>query len=150
MRPTESNISHDLVGAVRSVFVDTSAWIGFFAMADEHHAEAVTAFEMLAEKDRPLVTSDYVVIETVTFLRRRHGHSLALRAWDALQEAAFVMEADKQHWEAAKVLFRKYDQLELSATDCVSFVLMKELGIRDALTFDADFERVGFRLVRGG
>jgi predicted nucleic acid-binding protein len=41
--------------------------------------------------------------------------------------------------------FQRYKDKRYSLTDCVSFVLMKKLGIEEALTFDKHFVQAGFR-----
>ena len=44
-------------------------------------------------------------------------------------------------WE----LFRNRPDKNWGATDCASFVVMRELGIEDAFTVDHHFEQAGFR-----
>ena len=41
-------------------------------------------------------------------------------------------------------LFQQYNDKSYSLTDCVSFVVMKQLGIRAALSFDKHFVQAGF------
>jgi len=128
------------------VFVDTSAWVGLFVEKDQHHAQAVLALEDL-EGDAPdFVTTDYVIAETVARIRRQASHRSAAGVWDRLEggDAARVVEVDPDHRARARKLFGKYDQLELSLVDCVSFVVMKELGIEEAFTFDDDFRKAGY------
>ena len=128
------------------VFVDTSAWVGLFVEKDQHHADAVKAFEALEEDAPDLVTTDYVIAETVTRIRRQASHRSAAGVWDRLEggESARIVEVDATHRRAARRFFGKYDQLELSLVDCVSFVVMKELGIEEAFTFDEDFRKAGY------
>jgi predicted nucleic acid-binding protein len=47
-------------------------------------------------------------------------------------------------FHGAATLFEKHADKEWSFTDCVSFVVMRELGIRDAFTTDHHFEQAGF------
>ncbi len=128
------------------VFVDTSAWVGLFVEKDQHHADAVTAFEALEEAAPDFVTTDYIIAETVARIRRQASHKSAAGVWDRLEggDAARVVEVDPTHRRAARRLFGKYDQLELSLVDFVSFVVMKELGIAEAFTFDEDFRKAGY------
>ena len=46
--------------------------------------------------------------------------------------------------EKALDLFEKYDDKTFSFTDCVSFVIMKDLGIQEAFAFDDHFLQMGF------
>ncbi|MEM3069220.1 MAG: hypothetical protein QXH58_04850, partial [Nitrososphaerales archaeon] len=45
-------------------------------------------------------------------------------------------------------LLRKRRRRRLSLVDCVSFVIMRRLGVKRALAFDPDFEQEGFRLYK--
>ncbi|MGH7943662.1 MAG: hypothetical protein ACREH8_17335 [Opitutaceae bacterium] len=51
------------------------------------------------------------------------------------------IEVARQRFESAKVFFRKHADHGYSFTDCTSFVVMRELGISDALTTDRHFRR---------
>jgi predicted nucleic acid-binding protein len=128
------------------VFVDTSAWVGLFVDKDQHHAQAIKALEDLEEEAPDFVTTDYVIAETVARIRRQASHRSAAGVWDRLEggETAHVVEVGPGHRALARKWFGKYDQLELSLVDCVSFVVMKELGIEEAFTFDDDFRKAGY------
>jgi predicted nucleic acid-binding protein len=45
-------------------------------------------------------------------------------------------------------LFEKFADQEVSFTDCVSFALMRENGIQTVFSFDAHFERAGFKKLK--
>ena len=130
----------------RLVFVDSSALIAFYSTREERHAEAVREFDRVGREDRGLVISDYILDETVTFLRYRYGFDLALRAWEEMEsgEMASLVQVTADHRAEALKIFKKYSQRRLSLTDCVSFALMRFLGIRDALTFGDDFRKANF------
>jgi predicted nucleic acid-binding protein len=51
-----------------SIFVDTGAWFASIVPADPHHRRIV---EFLHRNSLPLITSDYVIDETLTLLRAR-------------------------------------------------------------------------------
>ena len=132
-----------------AVFVDTSAWVGYFARHDQHHAEAVSIFEALGDAGTILVTSDYVLAETVTRTRAISGSRDTLRVWEELEsgETAQLIEVEPELRHEARRLFRKYPGLVLSLTDCVSFALMRRLTITEAFTFDLDFRKAGFSVL---
>lgn len=44
----------------------------------------------------------------------------------------------------AAELYKRYSDKEWGLTDCVSFVVMRERGIQEALTADTDFRQAGF------
>jgi len=49
-------------------------------------------------------------------------------------------------FEAAWSLFLDRADKRWSFTDCTSFVLMENLGIRKAVTFDGNFRQAGFAM----
>ncbi len=59
------------------------------------------------------------------------------------------MHVDSDLWHEAWELFQRYEDKEFSFTDCVSFVLMRQLKLRDVFGFDRHFEQMGFRLWPG-
>jgi predicted nucleic acid-binding protein len=126
------------------IFVDTSFWIALRNRRDPRHAEAATLLR--ARADGGFATSNQVRGETWTYLRRRVGHDGAVEFLDALERSPRVQLfsiTDKQDQQALKWL-RQRDEREYSYVDATSFVLMKELRIREALAFDGDFSAAGF------
>lgn len=129
-----------------SVFVDTSAWVGAFVARDQHHEAAARALEELGEEGTKLITTDYVLAETVTRLRRQADVEHAGSVWDELEsgELAQVLDVTPGHRAEARRIFGKFRELPLSLVDCVSFAVMNSLGVRRALTFDSDFTKAGY------
>ena len=126
------------------IFVDSSFWIGLSDELDERHEDAWT---LLRAKDgQPLVTSNHVVGETWTFLRKRHRHAVAMKFLDRAESAerldiAFVSSAlEREAW----AWLRRRDERPYSFVDATSFALMRSLRIREAFAFDGDFAAAGF------
>lgn len=134
---------------MKMLFVDTAGWVAA-ADADDPGNEAVRrARDDWLETGGLLVTSDYVCDETLTTLRIRLGLSAARAWWDqvvASQRLRFeAVDADRAR--RARELFFRYTDKDSSFTDCTSFALMRELGIRDALTLDHHFRQMHFRIL---
>ena len=133
--------------AAESVFADSAF---FYALVDRHdaaHRAAVEALHSLASDRHPLISTDYVVDEALTLAKSRAGSLAALRLLDRI-EATALMRMDwigPARFAAAKSFFRKHADHGYSFTDCTSFVVMRELGITDALTTDGHFAEAGFR-----
>ncbi len=126
------------------IFVDTSFWIALRNRRDPRHAEAATLLRSRA--DGGFATSNQIRGETWTYLRRRVGHDGAVGFLDALERSPRVQLfsiTEKQEQQALKWL-RQRDEREYSFVDATSFVLMRELRIREALAFDGDFSAAGF------
>ena len=124
------------------IFVDTSAWYAAIIPSDMHH-HSVTAWLRL--NDLPLITTDYIIDETLTLLRARGERHRALLLGDrffnsGLTEIYLLSEVDlKQTWEN----FRHYDDKDWSFTDCSSKIVIEKLGITKALTLDHHFKQFG-------
>ncbi|MEK6284465.1 MAG: hypothetical protein AABO57_01835 [Acidobacteriota bacterium] len=43
--------------------------------------------------------------------------------------------------------YQKYDDKDWGLVDCISFVVMWEAGVVEALTFDSDFKQAGFTIL---
>jgi len=126
----------------RSIFVDTSAW---YAMTDADDADHVVAQAFIAALDRPLLTSNFVIAETITLVRDRLGHAVAIQVGEqfrkkALAEIVRITEKDEN---AAWRIFARYRDKEFSFVDCTSFAVMERLKLNTAFAFDAHFEQYG-------
>ena len=130
-----------------SVFVDTSALLATLVEGDQQHAEAAASWRQLNERRETLVTTNYVLLELLALLQRRHGME-AVRA--AVASVALVVDV---HWvspeqhDSALAAMLALDRRDLSLVDCVSFVAMRELGITTAFALDRDFAEHGFDLI---
>lgn len=126
------------------VFVDTSAWYAL-ANRDDAAGDLVQA-ALEAREVRPL-TSTYVFDEATTLVQKRKGHKPAVKLGEFLRsEAVELMPVDESDVEAAWQLFKERGDKRYSFTDCTSFVLMRRLGIKDAVALDDDFHKEGFRV----
>ena len=132
--------------AVVEVLVDSSGFYALWDAKDEHHGAAVRLQSDLIHKRRRLITTEYIVDETVTLLAMRHSHMAAVDFLDTIEstEAIRVEWIGADRFHAAAALFRGHADKEWSFTDCVSFALMRELRIRDAFTTDHHFRQAGF------
>ena len=130
------------------IFVDSSFWIASITDGDAWHSQAVGLLEL--HGGASLVTSNLVRGETWTFLRRRHGHRIAVAFLERLERSPRLRierVTNKQEDEALRWL-RRRDEREYSFVDATSFALMRALRIREALAFDGDFAAAGFTELR--
>jgi predicted nucleic acid-binding protein len=129
-------------------FADTSWWVAWALPDDARHADAVALAGVLGGRGR-VVTTNLVMGETWTFLRRGDGHRSATAFLDAvgrLQEGGrlAVHRVTVAQEEAAWLWLRRHDERPYSFVDATSFQVMRERRLREALAFDGDFSAAGF------
>ncbi len=129
------------------IFVDSSFWIGLVNDRDARHAEAT---DLLGTVGTQLVTSNHVLGESWTWIRRRAGHADAVRFLDRIEASPRlrVVHVDDELEGRAWTWLRRHDEREYSFVDATSFALMRSMKIKDALAFDGDFSAAGFRELR--
>ena len=132
---------------MKALFVDTAGWMACADAADPVHARAVAARDGALEAGRVLVTTDYVVDETLTLIRLRLGLPAAEKWWAQVEVSPRVrwQWIDAPRSEKARGLFFRYRDKDYSFTDCTSFVVMRELRLKEALTTDRHFRQMGFQ-----
>jgi hypothetical protein len=124
------------------IFVDTGAWFAAAVPSDPDHP---AASRWLAANTEPLLTTDYVVNETLTLLRARGERRRAVLLGEAffgarLAEVYRLTEADiAAAWE----VFRRFDDKDWSFTDCTSKVVIERRNVRQAFAFDRHFRQFG-------
>lgn len=130
-----------------SLFLDTSYLIAVEYADDQKHREALKHWRSLSKKPSlHIVTTSYVFDEVITFLNDRSLHSKAVEVGRMLLSSRTVslVHVDEELFDEAWFYFQKRKDKRYSMTDCVSFILMKRMGLRQALTFDRHFKQAGF------
>jgi uncharacterized protein len=134
---------------MRALFVDTAGWMACADAADPAHARARAARDEALAAGLVLLTTDYVVDETLTLLRLRLGLPAAETWWSQVDGSSRL----KWQWidfaraEKARSLFFRHRDKDYSFTDCTSFVVMRELRLKQALTTDRHFRQAGFQVL---
>jgi predicted nucleic acid-binding protein len=93
-----------------------------------------------------VVTTEYVLLEVATFFCQTAHRSVFLGLLQTLQNdpATTIVPSSSDLWQRGVDLFAARLDKDWSLTDCISFVVMQEHGITDALTADHHFEQAGF------
>ncbi len=133
---------------MKALFVDTAGWMACADAADPAHEDARRSRDDALEQGAILVTSDYVLDETLTLIRKRLGLRAAETWWRQVEASSRLRWEwiDELRAERARSLFFHHRDKDFSFTDCTSFVVMRELKIRQALTTDAQFRQIGFQI----
>lgn len=149
------------------IFVDTGGWVGYISPDDDYHAQANT---WMRSNRQILVTTDYVLDESLTLLKAR-GEPMRAQQLGALLFGDFGSTSTSAsafpHTSAgsstvpssgsmmrlyylmpedileAWQVFRRYEDKEWSFTDCTSKVVIEKLGLTRAFSFDHHFRQFG-------
>ena len=133
-----------------SVFLDTSGWLAAANPKDSLHREASDAYDNYTQSRTVFVTSNLVLAEMHALIVRERGPKAGCDLIDAIYSDALyrVVAVDRDlEMQAVDNWLRRFSDVRLSLTDAVSFQIMKNERITDALALDHHFEIAGFRVV---
>ena len=128
--------------------MDTAGWVCHFDAAQPQHAAAATFVGVCLAERRRLVTTSYVIAELVSVFTSRRSVTRAqliacvdaIEGWGEVVRVHIDPALHRQAWDLLKARPDKH----WSLVDCASFVVMTQLGLREALTTDHHFEQAGF------
>jgi predicted nucleic acid-binding protein len=134
------------------IFVDTSAFLAIVNEKDNNHIDAKMFLDEIKNgkvRVKKIITSDYIIDETLTRIRYSAGHKEAVKWGKDILASRVVekIEVGKELFELAWEIFETYKDKKLSFTDCTSFAFMKKRGVEKVFSFDKDFENMGFLLM---
>ena len=128
------------------VFVDTSAWFPLALPADADHQVLRDALRARVGAGARVVTTNLVVAETHAMLLRRVGRRTAFAFVRAVRQPPNTVVTSTPELEERAIAdwLDRYDDQDFSFTDAVSFAVMAERGITEALALDRHFRAAGF------
>jgi predicted nucleic acid-binding protein len=128
---------------VSIVFADTFYWVALANRNDASHRDAI---EFARRSSSQVLTTEWVLTEVADALASaRHRHLVQqLRALWRTDKSLTIAEASHGVFERGLDLFVNRPDKEWSLTDCISFVVMQDYGLTEALTADHHFEQAGF------
>ena len=129
---------------MKSVFADTSYYAAMLSTRDVAHEAAEQWSRSFTGK---VVTTEFVLIELGNGVRgapRRTAFADFVIRLGTLPDTIIVPAAGDL-FRAGMDLFARRADKDWSVTDCVSFVVMKQRGLTEALTADRHFEQAGFK-----
>lgn len=137
------------------LFIDTWGWLVLADANHPAHPQAIRLRRRQTDLGRALVTTDYVLDEMITRLYARSPFAQAERfCGGVFQEQRLGLLAvepitPERFQKAYQLRLRYRDKPRISFTDLTSFSIMRELGIRHALTADQHFVQahLGFQIL---
>ena len=129
---------------MNGVFADTWFFLAILNPADPNYHRAVAASR---SDRRHRVTTDWVLVEVGDALCQQGNRDVFARFYDWVhqQPTTTVVPASRPLLTDGMHLYRYRRDKDWPLTDCISFVVMEDEDIRDALTGDHHFEQAGFR-----
>ena len=127
-------------------FADSFYFLALLTREDESHDQAVAILKDLSNE---IVTTVWVLTEVADGLAPARNRAGFARLLDVLEHNSWVtiLPADQVLFEAGVQLYVTRPDKDWTLTDCISFVVMRERGITEALTGDHHFEQAGFVVV---
>ena len=135
-----------------ALFLDTSALFAYFHPRTAEHEEATTFLGRVGNNEipyRPLYTNTYVIDELATLLLSKGTHALARTALSRTldSEHITVLAESAGSFDRAREGFERYEDHEISFTDHVSAVHMRERDVDHVFAYDGDFATLGFERI---
>ncbi len=128
------------------LFLDTGYVVALVSKRDEHHRQAHRLAEEVKQSRSSIVTTDAVLVEIGNALAAVRFRATAVGYVERLRKdpAAEIVPVTPDLLQRGFTLYKERQDKEWGWTDCISFIIMREWSLRDALTADGNFEQAGF------
>lgn len=128
------------------VFLDSAYAIALSAVTDQYHQKAEMLAKQIETSGNALITTRAVVLEIGNALAKIPHRNAAIELLDSLEEDPDVeiIPLSEELYDRAMELYRQRSDKEWGITDCISFVVMQDYGLTQALTTDEHFKQAGF------
>lgn len=128
------------------IFVDSGFVIALINQRDQYHQQALELADRL--EGHALITTDAVLLEVGNALARNYKQK-AIEIIEQFLDSdeVEIVSLTPQLFNQALSQYKQYEDKEWGLVDCISFVVMREVGINQVLTFDRHFVQAGFQVL---
>jgi predicted nucleic acid-binding protein len=128
------------------VYADTAYYVALFNPNDAWHS---TAMAWSQTGSRPVVLTEFILVELANSFTRGNARGRFVNLAATLRESpdATIVPATHELFEQGLRLFGERPDKDWSLTDCISFAVMRQRRLTDALTADQHFEQAGFTVL---
>ena len=128
-----------------AVVIDTSAWYAIVSSSDKFHESAVRVFNGLIDGGASLMTTSYVLAETVGLVQRRLGRQVVLKVGTTIPAICEIIWVEER---AHALVWREVQRSEarLSLVDWSCVVTARTFRC-PVFAFDSDFKQTGIRVI---
>ncbi|MEO7718280.1 MAG: PIN domain-containing protein [Capsulimonas sp.] len=129
------------------VFLDTSYIIALSTPKDNHHLQAANLSKTIASTRPKLITSRGVLLEIGNSLSKVQYRKIGVAILNALTNdpGLEIIDVTSTLYRDALALYSSRPDKEWGLTDCLSFTIMEQRGIQQALTADEHFIQAGYQ-----
>jgi len=132
---------------VEKVYIDTSAFYALMDRSDQHHEAAKALWPSLLENHITLLTSSYVVAETMNLMQHRLGFEAASLWHKAMLGVVDVHWVDQDTHRQGHELWMSFGRHHCSLVDCVSYIIMNRFHVEKVFCFKSNYADQGFTLL---
>jgi uncharacterized protein len=129
---------------VTPVFLDTVGLLGIWNSADQWHQSAARAFAKLAAAQTPLVTTREVLLECGNAAARTSMRRDVVDLRNKLESQGRLITPTDADWASAWAMYERGRPGDPGIVDCISFAVMRCLGLTEVFTNDQHFSAAGF------
>ena len=131
---------------MKEIFVDTGAWFALFVPTDPNHGAAHRWYD---QNQQTLLTTDYIIDETLTLLKARGEWTRAFAVGRQLfgGSLANIHYLTREEIFLTWQTFQNFSDKAWSFTDCSSKVIIEKLDLPRAFAFDQHFQQFGAVIV---
>ena len=131
------------------VFLDTSYAVALLSHTDQNHKKATDLAEELEISNTHFVTTRAIFLEIGNTLSKARHRAAAVTLLTALENdpQVEIVPASEDLCQRALEIYRDRSDKEWGLIDCLSFVVMSDRKLTDALTADNHFRQAGFNVL---
>lgn len=128
------------------VFLDASYAIALSSPKDKYHQQAISLANIIEENKTKMITTRAVLIEIGNALAKSKYRQACVELITSIENDTTIeiIPVSEHLIQRAFELFQQRMDKEWGITDCISFIVMKDYAIADALSTDDHFRQSGF------
>jgi hypothetical protein len=128
-------------------FLDTSYAIALSSPTDDYHNKALVIAQELKASKTPLITTRAIILEIGNALSKQKYRSKSIKLLSSLEndKTVTIIPISETLYQKAFQLYCQRTDKNWGIVDCISFIVMTERRIKEALTTDIHFQQAGFR-----
>jgi len=129
----------------KRILVDTDAFVALYNREDSNHTRAKAISASIVKEGNLPILSVFSYGESITVISQKVGRSYALQYMDDINRGnAYILEAELGIVKKGEEVYKRQTSKNVSFTDCVNMAIMKQEGIEEIFSFDADYKKNGF------